>query len=151
MLLETKEYLRNHPCYLIAAIVLAKEGEPAILIKITGNEKAGFDLLKTTNDYIHFSKFYSPQDFPISLSSSSLDIIKLPERLAGYLLAKKPFFALTASLEPQKIYDEEWLKSLDKKDQEILKKKYEEIVAEPTAKEVKLSSPSESQKESPKD
>ena len=149
MLLETKEYLRNHPCYLIAAILLAKEGEPEILIKITGNEKAGFDLLKTANDYIHFASNFNPEDFPLSLNDSSLDIIKLPERLAGYLLANKKFYALTCPKDPQKIYDEEWLKGLDKKDQEILKKKYEEIVAEPAS--VKPSSPSESQKESPKD
>ena len=48
---NTKDYLRDNPCYLVAAIILASEGIPDILKQIYGNEKNAFDALQISQVY----------------------------------------------------------------------------------------------------
>jgi hypothetical protein len=125
---NTKEYLRDHPCYLIAAIVLASEGNPDILKQIYGNEKDAFGALQIAQVYAGNMRVHQPSDFPIYVSPQG-DITKIPERLAGLIFSDTEFFtALVCDRSPTVIYDESWLATLPKPSRLKLKEKYKQLI-----------------------
>ena len=124
----TKQYLREHPCYLVAALILASEGNPDILKQIYGGEKAAFGALQVAQAYGQNMRVHQSSDFPIYLSPKG-DITKIPERLAGLILSDTEFFtSLSCDRFPAVIYDESWLETLPEAAQLELKEKYELIL-----------------------
>ena len=123
---KIKQYLKENPCYLVAAIVLASEGDTEILKSIYGDEMAAFSALKIARVAEHHSKIYQPSDFPISLSREN-EIIKIPERLAGFVFSGKDFYGVQCDAKPQALYGAEWLKQFSAKDQAKLLAKHAEI------------------------
>ena len=124
---KIKQYLKENPCYLVAAIVLASEGDTEILKQIyNGDEMAAFSALKIARAAEHHSKVYQLSDFPISLSREN-EIIKIPERLAGFVFSGKDFYGVQCDAKPQALYGTEWLKQFSAKDQAKLLAKHAEI------------------------
>lgn len=140
MNIPIKDYLRDNPCYLVAAIVLASEGDNEILEQIYGNEMAAFGALKIARVTEHHSKTHPSYDFPISLSRNN-EIIKIPERLAGFVFSGKSFWGVQCDAKPQALYSKEWLKQFSPKDRAKLLEKYKEITSEEAAPKSKASHP----------
>lgn len=91
MKISIKEYLSANPSYLVAAIILADSGEPEILTRMVGGERAAFDLLKSARQYGADASIWTLQDFPIALTEQGI-VTKKIWRLAGLLIAKQEFF-----------------------------------------------------------
>ncbi len=123
----TKEYLREHPCYIVAALVLASEGNPGVAIKIYGGEKAAYDALKTAKIYGQMLQVHSHSDFPVYVSPEG-EITKIPERLAGLaIFGIKSFTTLSCDRFPSQSYGDAWLETLPQEIQVKLKEKYADL------------------------
>lgn len=119
---NTLEYLKSNQYPIVAAIVKASQGEPEILIKITGSEVAAFTLLKNAIKYGQHCRQFSPADFPIALGKDN-KITKLSYRLAGLILEKfKTFSAIQCDLPGVDGLAE--IAALSKKEKEELMKNY---------------------------
>ncbi len=110
MKVNLSEHLKEHPNYLIPALVLADEGELAPLFVILKHEKAVFDILRNARAYAGHMGTYNQTDYPISVNGQG-EIIKQPERLAGLILAGKDWFwSLYGDRPGSPVYGEDWLK-----------------------------------------
>lgn len=128
--MNTKQYLRDHPCYLVAALALAAEGDSEILVKIYGGEKAAFDALQIAKTYGNTMKVHQSTDFPIYVSPAG-EITKIPERLAGLILSGiENFTVLYCDRFPTQSYGDSWIWTLPKGMQEKLLAKYGELIQE---------------------
>lgn len=126
--MKTKQYLRDHPCYLVAALVLAAEGSPSILIGIYGGEKAAFDALKIAKIYGQTVKIHNPANFPIYVSPEG-EITKIPERLAGLIFSGiESFTILSCNRNPLQSYSDSWLETMPEDVQVKLKEKYDSLI-----------------------
>ncbi len=110
MKINIKNQLKTHPNYLIIAVLLAEEGEISPLVEIAGSERAAFRLLQNARSYRGHMSVHKPEDFPISISPNG-EITKMPERIAGFILAGKEWFWSMSSPFPGISYNEDWLKS----------------------------------------
>lgn len=110
MKINIKSQLTNYPNYLIIAVLLAEEGEISPLVEIAGSEREAFRLLQNARVYKNHMKLYKPEDFPISISPNG-EITKMPERIAGFILAGRDWFWAMNSPFPGVSYNEDWLKS----------------------------------------
>ena len=125
-----KQFFRENPCYLIPIIIIAIEEDRNLLLKCYNSEKESFEAIQTARLYENYMNIYQPSDFPISINHLN-QIYKIPERLAGFFLAKKEFFYKVASLDRSPecgVFDEEWLKkTFSLIEQKKIKLKNEEL------------------------
>lgn len=129
MRVDTKKYLRENPCYLVALLVFASEGDHELIRKVYSSEKEAYDGLRIAKAYAGSIQVHSPADFPISLTPQN-QMRKIPERLAGLIFAGQDWFwSMPCSLPAERIYDDIWLTStFNTVEQKIIKTKYEELV-----------------------
>ena len=136
MQVNIKDLLSANPNYLIAAVLLAEDGNREPLIEIAGSEGDAYKILKNAKAYGHNVAIYPPSDFPISLNNG--EIVKMPERVAGLILAGKTWFAAMNSPFSAKKYGQELLKTLSVQSQKSLLTKMMEILEEPKVVEPPL-------------
>lgn len=129
MNVNIKDLLSANPNYLIAAVLLAEEGNREPLIEIAGSEGTAYRILKNAKTYAGHMLIYPPGDFPISLNNG--EIVKMPERVAGMIMAKKTWFHGMNSPFPAQAYGEKLLNSLSLQNQKALKLKMSELLEEP--------------------
>lgn len=134
MQVNIKDLLSAKPNYLIAAVLLAEEGNREPLIEIAGSEGEAYKTLKGAKVYASHMAVYPPSDFPISLNNG--EIVKMPERVAGLIFAGKTWFAGMDSPFPARKYGQEFLKTLSAQSQKVLLAKMGEILEEPKLKVV---------------
>lgn len=129
-------HLAKHPNYLIPALILADEGNVDPLFAIYGNEKAVFEALRQARIYAGLMKTHSQADFPISTNPDG-QVIKIPERLAGIILAGKTwFYTIVGSMPTAPVYGDDWLNKQTKEVKAALKTKQQALVRGPSAVEV---------------
>lgn len=128
MEVNLKQFLSENPCYLLAIIILAIEGDRTLLMKSYDDERSAFEALRIARDYESLMKTYTSEDFPISISDSN-QIWKIPERLAGFLLCgKQSFYKIpSGNFEPKESFGESWLKKFSAVEQKKIKSKYQEL------------------------
>lgn len=134
-----KEQLTANPNYLIFAILLAEEDEHEPLFEIAGSELAGFRLLQNARVYRDLMKVHKPEDFPISLSPDG-EIAKMPERVAGFIMAKKNWFWSMPTNHQGFSYNDSWLSSFSSESAAKLRSFQKEFLA-PKESSSKLASP----------
>jgi len=99
--IKVLDYVRAHRDDLVLLILLAHSGEYEMLKKYT-NERDGFHLLQNAKKYGEQTKVYPPYDYPISVSETTGELIKLPYRLAGLIISgQKEMFTIRCGLPVQ--------------------------------------------------
>ncbi len=131
-----KDLFSANPNYLIPAVLLAEDGNREPLIEIAGSEGEAYKILKGAKVYASHMSIYPPSDFPISLNNG--EIVKMPERVAGMLMAGKTWFAGMDSPFAAKEYGQELLKTLSAQNQKSLLAKMMEILGEPKGVAVQI-------------
>jgi hypothetical protein len=71
MEVNLKQFLSENPCYILAVIFLAIEGDRTLLLKSYNDERSAFEALRIAREYEGLMKTNTPADFPISISNSN--------------------------------------------------------------------------------